>query len=98
MSDLLEVGDYVLATKYRDGSPQDHWAVGFFVGVLPKVSGDRYEVADGEGKLFRGNGFRRAKKISPERGRWMLEHREEIEGGMRSVWWWARTKMTSNKI
>jgi len=26
----MKHGDYVLATKYRDGDPQDHWAVGFY--------------------------------------------------------------------
>ena len=95
MSDRLEVGAYVLATKWRDGDPQDHWAVGFFVGMLPKIGGDRYEVADAEGRLFRGNGFRRVRKISAERGQWLLEHRHDICHGGRSLWWWVRARMST---
>jgi len=26
----IKKGDYVLATKYSDGDPKDHFAVGFF--------------------------------------------------------------------
>jgi len=87
-------GDYVLATKYSDGDPQDHWCVGFFKGILPKVGGDRYEVVDAEGNLFRGNGFRRCKKITPERGVWMLKHAREIELSGKSVWHFARCSMS----
>ncbi len=88
-------GDYVLATKYHDGDPGDQWAIGFFAGRLPKFTGDRYMVADAEGKQFRGNGFRRVKRISAERGRWLLDHTQEIEHGSRSLWWWVRTKMSA---
>jgi len=87
----LMPGDYVLATKYSDGDPQDQWAVGFFVGMLPRSN--RYQVVDADGKLFRGNGFRRAKKIRKERGRWLVEHMADIESSGRSVWWWARRTM-----
>ena len=96
MGEVLKIGDYVLATKWSDGDPGDHWAVGFFVGMYPKAGGDRYNIADAEGNLFRGNGFRRVKKISAERGRWLLEHKVEIENGGRSVWWWLRARMSSN--
>ena len=90
----MMVGDYVLATKWSDGDPQDQWAVGFFSGLLRKAGGDRYQVVDANGNLFRGNGFRRVEKISASRGRWILEHASEIESGSRSVWWWARAKMS----
>lgn len=88
------VGDYVLATKYSDGDPQDHWAIGFFAGITaPHYDPPRYDVVDGEGNHFRGNGFRRVKKISKERGEWMLKHAREIELSGRSVWHFARCKM-----
>lgn len=96
MSELLKVGDYVLATKYLDGDPQDHWAVGFFAGMLPKAGGDRYDVVDGNDQLFRGNGFRRVKKISDVRGQWLLEHKQEIQHGGRTLWSWVRAQMDSN--
>ena len=64
----LAEGDYVLATKYDDGDPGDHWAVGFFDSML----GDRYMIVDGNGDQFRGNGFRRCEKITSEQGEWMV--------------------------
>jgi hypothetical protein len=90
----MKIGDYVLATKYSDGDPQDHWAIGFYAGITsPKHDPPRFDVFDGEGHNFRGNGFRRVKKISPERGKWMLEHGNEIELSGRSVWYFARCPM-----
>lgn len=98
----LQIGDYVLATKYSDGDPGDHFVVGYFTGMLPKIGGDRYMVADSDGKQFRGNGFRRCEKITSERGRWLVEHFPDIEASLRdfyydddgnlhgkSVWDWA---------
>lgn len=99
MNDLLEAGDYVLATKYDDGDPGDQWAVGFFDGLTsPRYDPPRYNVVDADGNQFRGNGFRRVKKISEERGRWLLEHKRDIEIGGRSLWWWVRARMASNKV
>lgn len=85
----IKKGDYVLATKYSDGDPGDHFCVGFY----DEFRNERHYVVDNEGNQFRGNGFRRAKKISAERGRFILENVKDIEIGSRSVWWWARTKM-----
>jgi len=92
---LPAVGDYVLATKYDDGDPQDHWCVGFYAGLTnpEKYDPPRYDVVDGEGKQFRGNGFRRIKKITQERGAWMLKHAKDIELSGRSVWHFARCSM-----
>ena len=89
----IYLGDYVLATKYSDGDPRDHWAVGFITGILPYRTGDRYAVSDFSNTGFRPNGFRRVKKISAERGNWLLAHAKEIDMGSRSVWWWARKTM-----
>ena len=89
----IKPGDYVLATKFHDGDPGDHWVVGFFSGMLPKITGDRYMVVDADGNQFRGNGFRRIKRISYERGQWLLEHRNSIRDGTYSVWWWVSAKM-----
>lgn len=86
-------GDYVLATKYGDGDPGDEWAVGIFDRMLPKEGGDRFMVVDYYGKQFRGNGFRRCKKISEERGAWLLANMADIQASGRSLWWWARRKM-----
>lgn len=86
-----KIGDYVLATKYGDGDPQDHWCVGYYAGITaPHYDPPRYDVVDGEGNQFRGNGFRRIKKIKPERGAELLLHAREIELSGMSVWHFAR--------
>lgn len=85
----MQKGDYVLATKYHDGDPGDQYCVGFY----DRTDGDRHFVTDKEGKQFRANGFRRIKKISAERGAFLLEHMPEIDTAGRSVWWWARARI-----
>lgn len=79
-------GDYVLATKWRDGDPQDHWVVGFYDGF----DGERHFVVDNKGNQFRGNGFRRARKIKPEYGTWLLNNTTNIMSSDRSLWSWLR--------
>lgn len=92
----LKKGDYVLATKYSDGDPGDHFVVGFYDSILPKVGGDRHMVVDSEGKQFRGNGFRRVAKISARRGEWIIRHLKLIEDARDrfSVWHWFRAPWT----
>lgn len=92
---MPEINDYVLATKWGDGDPGDHWCVGFYKGMLRGEGSGRFLVSDGEGKLFRAGGFRRIAKISPARGKWLLENAAEIEAGRRSLWWWKRKSMKS---
>lgn len=82
-------GDYVLATKFSDGDPQDHWCVGFY----DQPDRDRHLVVDAEGKQFRANGFRRVKIISKQRGQWILDHAEDFAFSRRSMWYFARCKM-----
>jgi hypothetical protein len=90
----LVKGDYVLATKYPDGDPRDHFFVGFFVGMLVDKDGnvtDRYLVDDGKGQLARANGFRRCERISNRVGHALcliMPHIGDIPG--RSVWWWRQ--------
>lgn len=71
----LTKGDYVLATKYNDGDPGDQWCVGFF----DHYEDGRYYVVGGDGRQFRANGFRRAERISEERGIWLLAHARAME-------------------
>lgn len=85
----MKKGDYVLATKYSDGDPQDHW----YVGMYDREVGGRHYVTDGDGNQARGNGFRRAKKISADRGAWLLANAKQIEQSGKSIWWWVRQKM-----
>jgi hypothetical protein len=64
----MEVGDYVLATKYDDGDPGDMWALGFYDGERD----GRHYVKDSAGQQIRGNGFRRASRIRKDVGNWLL--------------------------
>lgn len=88
----IEVGDYVVATKYADGDPGDQFCVGFYNGYYDHHGQIRYLVVDGEGKNFRHNGFRRAARVGQKRGTWMVEHLSHIEKmkDRYSVWHWWR--------
>jgi hypothetical protein len=59
MTNVPNLGDYVLATKYEDGDPGDAWALGFYDGER----GGRYYVLDDNGNQIRGNGYRRISRI-----------------------------------
>ena len=85
---ITQLGDYVLATKYHDGDPQDSWAVGFY-----DHEEGRHYVVDSAGQQMRGNGFRRVSKISEERGALLLRNAREIELSGRSMWGWKRAPM-----
>lgn len=70
----IEVGDYVFATKYNDGCSRDHFVVGFVVAEVGmwRHGDERWTIVNDEGRPFRGNGFRRARRISREVGSTML--------------------------
>lgn len=85
----------MLATKFKDGHSQDQWAVGFYNGVMEDYGSRdvRYDVVDNDSKSLRRNGFRRIKKISRQRGDWILKHKEDIERSGKSMFYFARCKM-----
>ena len=78
--DCLEVGDYVLATKYAGGSPRDEWGLGFYNGIKEEYCPDekRFDVVDLNGNSLRKNGFQRAQKISHQQGEWLWQHQESL--------------------
>lgn len=88
----IKKGDYVLATKFSDGDPRDHWCVGFFDSILHYKTEDRYQVVDDDGNQFRGNGFRRIKKIDPVIGAYILNNKSKITYSNKSLWWWERNR------
>ena len=87
-------GEYVLATKYSDGDPRDHWAVGFF----DRTQGDRHFIVGNDGQQLRANGFRRIGRITPEKGAWLLQNSRDIEMSGRSVWGFARRSLSNNPV
>lgn len=99
MSDAEIVkGEYVLATKYSDGDPGDHWAVGFY----DKSDGGRHYVTDSAGEQLRGNGFRRVARIKPEHGAWLLATAREDDWErcrrVKSVWDHLREREAADRI
>jgi hypothetical protein len=93
----IKEGDYVIATKYDDGDPRDHFCVGLYKEDTWH-NPPRYHVVDGNGELFRGNGFRRMKKISRDRGDFLVSNIKAIEQGDRSVWWWTMCNMKNQTL
>lgn len=85
----IDKGTYVLATKWHDGDPLDHWCVGFYDGQR----NGRHFVVDGDANQMRGNGFRRVDRISAARGKWLLANSRQIEQSGRSMRYWLRAKM-----
>ena len=83
--DPIEIGAYVLATKYDDGDPCDHFYVGFVSGYTHH---GRYLIVDSDGQNQRANGFRRAETISDDEGRQLVALMPSIGDKQGpSVWW-----------
>lgn len=81
----IKPNDYILATKYSDGDPNDPWEVGFYAGEMyygmpgnGKAS-IRYFVKDSSGKVGRMNGYRRIKKLTCEQGQSILDEADNID-------------------
>lgn len=84
---MIKNGDYVVATKYKDGDPKDHFVVGFYKGITWH---GRYNIVDESGKLFRHNGFRRVQVVSEEVGSKIISNAQYIELSGLSVWHFVR--------
>ena len=85
LGSLLPVGSYVLATKWEDGDPGDHFFVGFVSGYTRH---GRYLIADGDGKIQRANWFRRAEKITADEGAALVAMIPGIQDrNGQSLWW-----------
>lgn len=86
----IQFGDYVLATKYRDGKPGDPWEIGRVSQMVTDpgdmITGTKYRLHSG---LF----YRRARRITLKRGAWLVDHIPDIERSGVSLWGWLRTSM-----
>lgn len=91
----IAVGDYVLATKYNDGDPKDGWAVGWVGSITNHFDSIRYIIVDANKTVIgRANGFKRAKRISGEKGAFMVTYGVAIEKWYGySMWTMYRTSM-----
>jgi len=85
----LEKGDLVLATKWHDGDPCDHFVVGFWKSL---GRNGKHNVVDDKGHLFRVNGFQRAEKISEYEAELLLEIMADIaDKPGRPIWFYLET-------
>ena len=75
METTLNIGDYVLASKYSDADPGDPWAVGF----LNEIIDGRYFVGNDDIHSFRFSGYRHCVKIPEYIGDWLLKNAEVLE-------------------
>jgi hypothetical protein len=73
----VKVDDYVLAAKWSDADPGDHWAVGFLNEI--SQDGERFFVGDDNVHSFRYGGFRHCMKITKELGGWLLKNGRILE-------------------
>jgi hypothetical protein len=83
--ELVPVGEYVLATKYDDGDPCDHFFIGFVSGYTHH---GRYLIVDNDGRNQRHNGFRRAEPITAEEGAALVAMIPEIANKRGPSLWW----------
>ena len=81
-----QIGDYVLATKWSDGDPGDHWALGWYAGER----NERHFVNDSNGESIRANGFRRVRCIRKDVEMWLLRTAapslEQCPAGTVNLW------------
>ena len=85
----LNKGDLVLATKWNDGDPCDHFVVGYWESL---ARNGRHHVVDTQGRSFRANGFRRVEKISEYEAELLLEIMVEIANKPgRPIWFYLET-------
>jgi hypothetical protein len=87
-------GDYVLATKYGDGDPGDHWCIGWLARAYDLFGETRYIVVVAPppqpSTPYRATGFRRCERITKEFGEWAVAHTRMIEQSRWSIWGWRR--------
>jgi len=95
-------GDYVLATRWPSGDVDDAWAIGVYNGstesscpLFPVVHHVLYRHPEGD---VREGTFRRVKKISDERGEFLVRNKDQIQQSFRSWWWWVRCNMKKEEV
>ena len=90
--DKFGVGDYVVATKWKDGHAHDQFCVGIYNGYFFNSPEKRHLVIDLQGENFRHNGIRRVQRVSINRGEWIIRNFPLIESyaDRFKVWHWVR--------
>src|ERR1700691_121094 len=75
---VMQKGDYVLAHKWADADPGDHWCVGVY--GEPRAGRRGWHMCDdGHGKPFRGSGFSLGVPLPDGGGAWLIERMPQID-------------------
>ena len=90
----LQKGDYVAATKYRDGDPRDGWCIGFYSHQDER---GRHYVVDHDGNQFRANGYRRCERIRRAVGRGIMELGQDNVDMVQNFWGLVRKIRSETK-
>ena len=94
---MANIGDYVIATRWSDGSPNDPFCVGFLVEIANN-NPPKYIVEYGTDILPKSGKFRKVQRISPKTGQLIVNNIHTIENSGKSVWWWVKHFNKHEKI
>ena len=89
---MINIGDYVLATKYSDGDPGDPWALGFYDGSYSPGQGlqELHLVKNSKGECIRPSGYSRVARVREDVGAWLLnvaaKQLEQSPAGTVNLW------------
>lgn len=76
----VEIGSYVLGTKFTDGDPGDPWGIGIYAGSYEHFGTIRHHINMTDGTpIYPRRGFERVGRITDEFGNWLYSVRHELE-------------------
>lgn len=94
----IEIGDYVLATKWSDGKLADPWAIGFVSEIVEIYGKPRYMISHENGDLISRTAHRRAERITPFVGAELIRLSEEYDWELyHHLSMWGMKRMVSAK-
>lgn len=86
MKNDIKIGDYVVATKWRDGDPRYPYSVGY----VEFITREGYYLKDHEGRPLNSLAYQRCKKISTTLGKLLHQSVPILEGKKgKSIWYWV---------
>lgn len=75
----IEIGDYVLASRWKDADPHDPWAIGLVGGIYQNNFGTFYRIFDSGGEpVMSWYMFRHVRRIRRATGEREIERRRAM--------------------
>jgi len=94
----ISIGDYVLATKWRDKHSKDPWCVGFVIKIIITADNIEYMINyDPMEYIYSSNVpyltlFKYVKKIKKEQGDYLIKNLNLICNTHRTLHYWLSTQ------